>query len=165
MKNLFYSTLLLGLISFIPTQGFSQEINDADALENIKTGKVVWDIAIDNPKKLALYLSVIKETYDGLVKQNVKSEMIFTFRSGSVKLISSNREKVPLEDHDELDKVHQLLNELQKKDGVKMESCSIATRLQNIDNKTILTGIKPVGNTFISIIGYTARGYAVIPIN
>ncbi len=165
MKKLFYSTLLLGLISFIPMQGFSQEINDADALANVKTGKVVWDIGIDNPKKLALYLSVIKETYDGLVKQNVIPDMIFTFRGGSVKLLSTNREKVPLEDHEQLDKVHQLLNELQKKDGVKMESCSIATRLFGIDNQTILTGIKPVGNTFISIIGYTPKGYAVISIN
>jgi len=165
MKNLFYSTLFLGLISFIPTQGFYQEINDADALTNVKTGKVVWDITIDNPKKLALFLSVIKETYDGLVKQNVTPEIIFTFHGGVVKLLSSNREKVPLEEHDDLDKVHQLLNELQKKDGVKMESCSIATRLFGVDNKTILTGIKPVGNTFISIIGYNAKGYAVIPIN
>lgn len=165
MKNLLHSLLLSALISFIPLQVFSQEINDADALEKVSVGKVVWDITIDNPKKLALFLSVIKETYDGLVKQNVKPDMIFTFHGGVVKLISNNREKVPLEDHDELDKVHQLLNELQKKEGVKMESCSIATRLQDVDNKTILTGIKPVGNTFISIIGYTTKGYAVIPIH
>jgi len=165
MKTSFHYLLLLGLLAFIPNKGFSQEINDATALENLKTGKVLWDITIDNPKKLALYLSVIKETYEGLIKQNVKPDMIFTFHGGVVKLISTNREKVPLEDHDELDKVHQLLNELQKKEGVKMESCSIATRLFSVDNKTILEGIKPVGNTFISIIGYNTKGYAVIPIN
>jgi predicted peroxiredoxin len=165
MKNSLHYLLLLGLLAFLPNKGFSQEINDAAALENLTTGKVLWDITIDNPKKLALYLSVIKETYEGLLKQNVKPDMIFTFHGGVVKLISTNREKVPLEDHNELDKVQQLLNELQKKDGVKMESCSIATRLQGIDNKTILEGIKPVGNTFISIIGYHSKGYAVIPIN
>ena len=165
MKTSLHYLLLLGLLAFIPNKGFSQEINDADALANVKTEKVVWDITIDNPKKLVLFLSVIKETYDGLVQQNVTPEMIFTFHGGVVKLLSSNREKVPLEEHDDLDKVHQLLNELQKKDGVKMESCSIATRLFGVDNKTILTGIKPVGYTFISIIGYNAKGYAVIPIN
>jgi|WetSurMetagenome_2_1015567.scaffolds.fasta_scaffold40957_5 predicted peroxiredoxin len=165
MKTSFYSITLLGLCVILPSKGFSQEINDSSALENLSTGKVLWDITIDNPKKLALYLSVIKETYEGLLKQNVSPDMIFTFHGGVVKLISTNPEKVPLEDHDELDKVQQLLNELQKKEGVKMESCSIATRLFGIDNKTILEGIKPVGNTFISIIGYHSKGYAVIPIN
>jgi len=165
MKTSFHYLLLLSLLAFAPNKGFSQDINDADALANVNVGKVVWDITADNPKKLALFLSVIKETYEGLIKQNVKPDMIFTFHGGVVKLISTNREKVPLEDHDELDKVHQLLNELQKKEGVKMESCSIATRLFSVDNKTILEGIKPVGNTFISIIGYNTKGYAVIPIN
>lgn len=165
MKTSFSYLLLLSLLAFVPNRGFSQDINDTAALENLTTGKVLWDVTIDNPKKLALYLSVIKETYEGLVKQNVKPEMIFTFHGGVVKLISSNREKVPLEDHEELDKAQQLLNELQKKEGVKMESCSIATRLFGVDNKTILAGIKPVGNTFISIIGYHAKGYAVIPIH
>jgi hypothetical protein len=142
----------------------NQGISDAAALENVSTGKVLWDINIDNPAKLALYLSVIIETYEGLVNQGVKPDMIFAFRGASVKLISNNREQIPSEDHNDLDKVQQLLNELQKKEHIKMESCCIATRVFGVEDNSILTGIKPVGNTFISIIGYHTKGYAVIVI-
>lgn len=45
-----------------------------------------------------------------------------------------------------------------------MESCSISTRLLDIDNESIIPGIKPVGNTFVSQIGYQKKAYAVIPI-
>ncbi len=164
MKTLFYSKFLLGLIVILPLQGFSQEVNDAAALENVSLGKVLWDINMDNPKKLALYLSVIQETYEGLIKQQVKPDMVFAFRGSTVKLISTDQEKIPLEQQEDVDTVHQLLKDLQQKEGVKMESCSVATRLYGIDNKTVLSGIKPVGNTFISIIGYHSRGYAVINI-
>jgi hypothetical protein len=45
-----------------------------------------------------------------------------------------------------------------------MEACSFATRLFGIDNGTLLEGIKPVGNTFVSLTGYHAQGYASIPL-
>lgn len=34
----------------------------------------------------------------------------------------------------------------------------------NNDNRSLLNGIKPVGNTFVSLTGYQAQGYANIPI-
>jgi hypothetical protein len=33
-----------------------------------------------------------------------------------------------------------------------------------VDPKTLLPGIEHVGNTFVSQIGYQAKGYAIIPI-
>jgi hypothetical protein len=33
-----------------------------------------------------------------------------------------------------------------------------------VDNTTLLDGIEPVGNTFVSLTGYQAQGYANIPI-
>jgi hypothetical protein len=40
----------------------------------------------------------------------------------------------------------------------------VATRLFSVDNATLLPGIEPVGNTFVSLIGYQAQGYATIPV-
>ncbi len=45
-----------------------------------------------------------------------------------------------------------------------MESCSIATKLMGVDNVTFIPYVKPVGNTFVSLIGYQKKGYALIPI-
>jgi len=52
----------------------------------------------------------------------------------------------------------------QNYEGVRMEACSVATKLFNVSNKSLLNGIKPVGNTFVSLTGYQAKGYASIPI-
>lgn len=137
--------------------------NDADALRGVSTGKVIFDINMAEPKKMTLYLSVIRETVDDLKRQGVTPDVILAFRGLSVRLVSKDREQMELTDFDHLDKIAEQLADLQQQ-GVKMEACSVATRLFNVDNKTLLDGIKPVGNTFVSLTGYQAQGYANIPI-
>jgi intracellular sulfur oxidation DsrE/DsrF family protein len=142
----------------------AENLKDSDALRGVTTGKVVWDIGMDNPAKLAVYLKVIQETYNGLIKQNVTPDMIFAFHGGAVKLISTDRETIPLEKFNSLDKIAEILANMQKKPGVKMEVCGLATSLFNVKNSTILPGIKPVANTYVSLIGYHTKGYTAIPI-
>lgn len=45
-----------------------------------------------------------------------------------------------------------------------MQACSVATRLFKADNASLLDGIKPVGNTFVSLTGYQAQADANIPV-
>lgn len=137
--------------------------DDADALKGVEQGKVVFDINMADPKKLTLYLAVIKETVGDLRSQSVEPDVILAFRGLSVKLISKDRGQMELTDFDHLDKVASQLLDLQK-EGVRMEACSVATRLFKVDNAKLLDGIKPVGNTFVSLTGYNAQGYASIPI-
>ena len=137
--------------------------DDKDALAGVSKGKVVFDINMAEPKKMTLYLSVIKQTVDDLVRQGVEPDVILAFRGLSVRLISKDREQMDLTDFDYLDMIESQLAELQKQ-GVRMEACSVATRLFKVDNNTLLDGVKPVGNTFVSLTGYQAQGYANIPI-
>jgi len=48
--------------------------------------------------------------------------------------------------------------------GVRQEICAVATRVFGIDNKTILPGLTLVGDGFISLIGYQAQGYHLVPV-
>ena len=138
--------------------------SDTDALQGLTTGKVVWDINMTDPKKLSLYLRVIQETYTDLVRQGVKPDMIFAFRGRSVTFVCKDRDDIPLEQHHFLDTVAEQLADLNKREGVKMEACSVACRLFDVKPSTLFPGVKPVGNTFVSLLGYQAKGYAVIPI-
>jgi len=137
--------------------------DDSDALKGVKTGKVIFDINMTEPKKMTLYLMVIRQTVDDLKRQGVEPDVILAFRGLSVRLISKDREQFELEEYMHLDKITEQIADLQEQ-GVRMEACSVATRLFQIDNKTLLDGIKPVGNTFVSLTGYQAQGYANIPI-
>ena len=137
--------------------------DDSDALKGVTTGKVIFDINMSEAKKMTLYLMVIRQTVDDLKRQGVKPDVILAFRGLSVRLISKNREQMKLTDFEHLDKIAQQLANLQQQ-GVRIEACSVATRLFNVENKSLLDGIKPVGNTFVSLTGYQAQGYANIPI-
>ena len=139
--------------------------NDADALEGIDTGKVLWDITLSKPSRLLFVMKVIDETYEDLVKQNVTPDMVFTFHGRVLKLLSSQPLELVLEEEAALEELLTLIQTLSNKPGVKMESCSIASRILGIDNSTIISEVKPVGNTFVSLIGYQQKGYALIPIN
>lgn len=141
----------------------AEKPDDADALKGVEQGRVVFDINIAEPKKLPLYLMVIDETISDLERQGVKPDVILAFRGKAVTLISTDHEKVELTDVPELEKAAKQIAALQER-GVRMEACSVATRLFGVDNAALLPGIEPVGNTFVSLIGYQSQGYAMIPV-
>lgn len=158
------TTFLLSLALLCATNVFAETVpDDSDALKGVKTGKVIFDINMTEPKKMTLYLMVIRQTVDDLKRQGVEPDVILAFRGLSVRLISKDREQFELEEYMHLDKIAEQIADLGAQ-GVRMEACSVATRLFKIDNNTLLDGIKPVGNTFVSLTGYQAQGYANIPI-
>lgn len=52
-----------------------------------------------------------------------------------------------------------------KKAGVTFEVCMYAVKVLGVDPATILPEVDKVGNGFISIVGYQAKGYSVVTIN
>ena len=48
--------------------------------------------------------------------------------------------------------------------GVRQEICAVATRVFGIENNTIVPGMQLVGDGFISLIGYQAQGYHLVPV-
>jgi intracellular sulfur oxidation DsrE/DsrF family protein len=162
IKPTFIIIVLSGLL--FSNLVYAEKPTDGDALQNLNEGKIVWDITVGNPIKLLLLVKVIEETYDDLVRQDVKPDMIFTFHGPVVKLISSQSLDLALDEEEAHEELLDRLRKLSKKPGVKMESCSVAARLLGIDNDTIMSEVKPVGNTFVSLMGYQNKGYALIPI-
>lgn len=136
---------------------------DSHALEGVKTTKAIFDINFSEPKKLALYLSVIDQTHTSLVVQGYKPDFVIAFRGSSVRLITTETWAFSDEDQPHLQKGAALIKKLGDQ-GVLFEACNIATQLFKVDNATLISGIRPVGNTFISLIGYQAKGYSLIPI-
>ena len=137
--------------------------DDSAALQGVTSGKGIFDINLIDVDKLPLYLQVIKETNDGLKKQGVKPNLVVAFRGGAVRFVSSNRTDFTPEQRVSLGHADALIQELAKQ-GVRFEACAVATRLFKVDSTTIIPNVKVVGNTFISLIGYQAKGYAIIPI-
>ena len=153
----------IGLILFSAAQ--AEKPNDTDALENIEVGKVVWDVLANRPDRLLFYLKLVEETYDDLVRQDVEPNMVFIFHGRALNLIKSE----PVEFLPKDKKAHQealaLISDLNARPGVRMEACSISARMQDIENDGIISDVKMVGNTYVSLIGYQSKGYSVIPVH
>lgn len=155
------AALLAGLAQTVSAE---DKPSDTKALKGVSSGKVVWDINTASPAKLALYLGVIQETYEDLVRQGVTPDMVFAFRGESLRIISSEHDEISMQSMPEIGQSARMIYALMQRPGIRMEACSIAARIFEVDTEKILHGIRPVGNTFVSLIGYQSKGYAIIPI-
>ena len=70
-----------------------------------------------------------------------------------------------MSDHETADHIAAEIKDLGRKDGIRMEQCSVAAKMRKVDPRTIPGEVHFVGNSFISMIGYQARGYALIPVH
>lgn len=165
MRNMLLFTLLaLVFVTTVPLPAVAGTPTDRAALQGVKSGKGIFDINVTEAEKLPLYLQVIKETHAGLKKQGVKPDLVVTFRGAAVRFVSSDRKNFTADAKEALDDSDKLIIDLAKQ-GVRFEACAVATRLFQVDNASILPAITVVGNTFISLIGYQAKGYGLIPID
>ena len=139
-------------------------INDAAALGDLKTGKGVFLVDIGDAKKLNFYLEVIQGTYKGMKEQGVEPDFVLVYIGPSVKYLTSSPstevEKsaggVLLEIESNVEALAGL--------GVRQEICAVATRVFGIDDESVFPGLTLVGDGFISLIGYQAQGYNLVPV-
>ncbi len=139
-------------------------INDAAALADLKTGKGVFLVDIGDAKKLNFYLEVIQGTYKGMKQQGVEPDFVLVYIGPSVKYLSTSPaaevEKSAGGVLLEIESNVEALAEL----GVRQEICAVATRVFGIDDESVLPGLTLVGDGFISLIGYQAQGYHLVPV-
>lgn len=157
---------LVAILMLISTmlQAAEKATHDRAALGDMTVGKGVFLVDIGDANKLNFYLEVIQGTYKGMKDQGVDPNFILVFIGPSVKYLSTS----PPADTEqeaggilmEIESNVEALAEL----GVRQEICAVATRVFGIDNKTILPGLTLVGDGFISLIGYQAQGYHLVPV-
>ena len=139
-------------------------INDAAALGDLKTGKGVFLVDIGDPKKLNFYLEVIQGTHKGMKAQGVEPDFILVYIGPSVKyLTQSPSSEADKEAGGTLLDIESNVEKLGKL-GVRQEICAVATRVFGVDNDAVFPELTLVGDGFISLIGYQAQGYHLVPV-
>lgn len=158
-------TLLFLLVSLaFAMNATAMEINDADALKSVKTGKGIFLINQDNPQKTALYLGIINATYDSMKKQKTRPDFVVVFVGQTVRFLTTEPEAALAAEHkDALQSIAASIKKLKEK-GVRLEICDIATAFFKVSNDKLVPGLKVVGNGFTSLIGYQSKGYGLVPV-
>lgn len=166
MKNIvkIILNILLLVIAINTVHATENVIDDSASLGNIKVGKGVFLVDIGDAKKLNFYLEVIQGTYKGMKAQGVEPDFILVYIGPSVKYLSNTPSSETEQEAGgillEIESNVETLAEL----GIKQEICAVATRVFGIDNKTIFPDLTLVGDGFISLIGYQAQGYHLVPV-
>jgi len=165
-EHKYYLIFILCIFSFLTlrTVQAADKENDADALHGAVATKAVFDVRVTKPEKLGFFLQVIGQTHDDLVRQGQVPEFVVAFRGPAVRFITSENWSFSVEDQQYIEKSAVAIAELKDR-GVKFEACSIAAGLFRVDRETYLPAIKPVGNSFVSLIGYQSKGYGLVPVN
>ena len=135
-----------------------------ESLKGLKSIKAVFDVRIGDPKSAALHLKLIHQTFKDKNIRTVskKPAFVIVFIGPSVKLISKNKEGFSPEEQKILDEIATTISGMSK-EGVKLEICLVAANVFGVDPASVLPEIKRVGNGWISLIGYQAKGYSLVP--
>ena len=149
-------TYLFLLIASQAAHAVDYDINDSRSLGELKTGKGVFLVDIGD---------VIQGTHKGMKAQGVEPDFILVYIGPSVKYLSSEPSKETEQQVDaavllDIESNVEALAEL----GIRQEVCAVATRVFGIDNDTVFSEMTLIGDGFISLIGYQAQGYHLVPV-
>ena len=151
------------LLSLAATPALAQVIDDKAALGDIKDVRVAFDLHEGDGKGLLNRLNVIDETRQSLIKQGVTPHFVIAIRGPATKLVQTDVEKIKPEDRPVALQIAAKIAEMSKAPGIQsLEQCSVAIRQQGTKAENVLPEVKVIGNSWISLVAYQAKGYAYI---
>jgi intracellular sulfur oxidation DsrE/DsrF family protein len=138
-------------------------LKDSEALRDLKVAKGVFMLDLKDPGRMAHVLKVVEETRESIARQNVKPELIVVVIGPSVAFLTKDRRGISYLDQRLVSEVQGMIGKLNKA-GVRIEACGIAMRGMDIASDMLIPEVTPVGDGYISAIGYQAQGYRLVPV-
>jgi intracellular sulfur oxidation DsrE/DsrF family protein len=160
LKSLLMSLAAATMLMQVAT---ARAADDHLALSGLSEGKIAFDLKDGEGRALLARLDIIDETRQSLIQQGVTPHFILAFRGPATRLVQTDQDKIKPEDRELAAKVAAKIKELSAARGVDgFEQCSLAVRTQGTSADKVLPQIRVVGNGFISLMAYQAKGYAYI---
>ena len=153
----------IALATFLLCSAGAKAADDHASLTGLKDVKVAFDLKEGDGKLLLSRLDVIDETRQSLIQQGVTPHFILAFRGPATKLVQTDPDKIKPEDRAMAAKIATRIKEMSRSPGVDgFEQCAVAAREQGTKTELVLPEIRVVGNGFVSLMAYQAKGYAYI---
>jgi hypothetical protein len=137
--------------------------DDKAALKDLNEVKVGFDLKEGDGKLLLNRLDIIEETRQSLIQQSVKPHFIIAFRGPATKLVQTDPALIKPQDREMAAKIAAKIKQMSASSGIEgFEQSAVAAREQGTNVEMVLPEIRIVGNGFISLMAYQAKGYAYI---
>jgi intracellular sulfur oxidation DsrE/DsrF family protein len=156
-----FGSIAVAICAFSPAGAGAAD--DMAALAGLKAVKVAFDVKEGDAKGLLNRLKIIDETRESLIKQGVSPHFILAFRGPATRLVQTDAANIKPEDRPIAEQIAQKIEQMSRAPGVDgFEQCAVAVREQGTNVERVLPQIRVVGNGFISLMAYQAKGYAYI---
>jgi intracellular sulfur oxidation DsrE/DsrF family protein len=153
----------VAVLAVAATPVYAEGPKDQAALSGLKEVKVAFDLQNGDGKTLLKQLEVIDETRQSLIEQGVKPQFVLTFRGPATTLVQTDQSQIKPEDRDYAGKIAEKIHALRAADGINsIEQCAVAVRLSGTKPENVVSDVKVVGNGWISLMAYKAKGYGYI---
>ena len=135
------------------------------ALSGLTGLEIVYDFRLDHPQKAALFLRLIHMTYkDKSITDLAESpRFVIVFNGAAVRLIAEEQDGFSEDDQAHLREIASRIASMAA-DGIEMEGCLVAARIFKVDPDLFLREIEKTDNAWISLAGYQAQGFSVMPV-
>jgi intracellular sulfur oxidation DsrE/DsrF family protein len=156
-----FTFLALALFMLVPNRAMPAD--DKAALADLNEVKAAFDIKEGDGKLLLSRLEIIDETRQSLIQQGVKPRFILAFRGPATRLVQSDPALMKPQDREMAAQIAVKIKEMSASSGIEgFEQCAVAARELGTKVEMVLSEIRVVGNGFISLMAYQAKGYAYI---
>ena len=163
MSHLGSLVVAIALLAVAATPAYAEGPKDQAALSGLNEVKVAFDLQNGDGKVLLKQLEVIDETRQSLIEQGVKPQFVLTFRGPATALVQTDQSEITPENRDYARKIAAKIHALRAADGINsIEQCAVAVRLSGTKPENIIPDVKVVGNGWISLMAYQAKGYGYI---
>lgn len=140
------------------------DLQDTAALQGLHSAKGVFMIDVDNPGRVAHVLGTIEAADKGMSKQGVKPHIVVVVVGPTVAFLTKDRRGIPYKEERAVSEVQANIRKLDEKMGIRTEVCGVAMKGMDIRPSDLMPEVHPVGNGYISAIGWQAQGYALVPV-
>ncbi|MBE0622556.1 MAG: hypothetical protein IH605_18345 [Burkholderiales bacterium] len=163
MRNSWHYPVCLAALALAFVHGSAIAADDKAALAGLKEVKVAFDLREGNPWLLLRRIEIIDETRESLLHQGVTPHFILAFRGPATNLVQTDPEMIEPKDRAMAARIAAKVKQMSSAPGVDgFEQCAVAAREQGTEVEKVLPQIRVVGNAFISLMAYQAKGYAYI---
>ncbi len=163
MRNSWRKPVWLAALALFLLYGGAFAADDRAALAGLKEVKVAFDLREGNPWLLLRRIEIIDETRESLLHQGVTPHFILAFRGPATNLVQTDPAMIEPKDRAMAARIAAKVKQMSSAPGVDgFEQCAVAAREQGTEVEKVLPQIRVVGNAFISLMAYQAKGYAYI---
>lgn len=131
----------------------------------VAEARAIWDFTIGEPDKFAMRLEDMRDALNAFAERGMKTRFAMIVRGPASKLVVKDP---PPQATPALQtaaaRIAPLLKDLAER-GVYVEQCGVALVRQGVRREDLLSLVKVIQNSFVSIVDYERQGYAYVPVD